>query len=321
MDFIDTRFVFIGGKGGVGKTTLSASIALKLAKKGKKTLIISTDPAHSLGDALDKKLNSNVVKINDFLDAQELNPKKITDEHFKNIEDTLRGYAKPEMFNKIKEHLELSKSSPGASEAALLEAICKILVEDNEYDHVVFDTAPTGHTIRLLSMPSIMSAWTDGLMARQTNKENLKDAAKQFWKGTKSDKNPFSPTLQNRWDRAYEKLNERKELFKKANEVLKNAASCKVFLVLIPQMLPLQETKRALEQLEAFKIKCGGIFVNQIIPQNQKDEFWRQQSVKQDKILQDLQSLNVKKVFIKLSSQDLRGDTQLENIQFIPNWQ
>lgn len=314
VDFIDTPIVFIGGKGGVGKTTVSSSIALKLAKQNKKTLIISTDPAHSLGDVLNTKLSSDIKKIDNFLYAQELDSKKITDEHFKNIEDTLRGYAKPEMFHKIKEHLELSKHSPGASEAAMLEAICNILVKKSDFKHIIFDTAPTGHTMRLLAMPSIMSAWTDGLMSRQVNKQNLKNAAENFWKDKKSDKNPFSPTLQNRWDRAYEKLNQRKELFEKANIVLKQGSLCKVYLVLIPQILPLHETKRALKQLKDFKIECGGIFINQIIPPNQTEIFWKKQLEKQKQILTEIDTLNVKKIFIQLSSKNLQGADELTNI-------
>lgn len=311
-----TPIVFVGGKGGVGKTTISSSIALTLAKLGKKTLVVSTDPAHSLGDALNKKLSAKIQKINNNLDALELNALQITNEHFKNIEDTLRGYAKPEMFGKIKEHLELSKDSPGAQEAAILEAICNIISCENKYDHIIFDTAPTGHTMRLMSLPSIMSAWTDGLMARQKDKEKLKQAAEVFWEKKKqSPFNPFKPTTQNRWDRAYEKLNARKELFSKTNQILKNPLTCKVFLVMIPQVLPFEETKRALKQLQSFKINCGGVFINQIIPNEQKDSFWQKQVLKQDEILQKIQYefIEVNKYFVPLSSHDLRGEKELDN--------
>lgn len=314
-----TPIIFVGGKGGVGKTTISTSIAIKLAKEGKKTLLISTDPAHNLADIFDKKLNSNIISLDEYLDVLELNPDKITDEHFANIEQTLRGYAKPEMFGKIKEHLELSKHSPGAEEAAMLEAICMLMQKKDKYEHIVFDTAPTGHTMRLLSLPSIMNAWTDGLMSRQQNRQKLKDSASEFWKKKKDDKfNPFKPTLQNRWDKAYEKLNQRKELFSKTNELLKDKLTCRVFLVMIPQMLPLQETKRALKQLQAFDINCGGVFVNQIIPSNQTEEFWIKQARKQSEILdsisKDFEDIN--RFYIELSSSDLRGIDELEKLEF-----
>lgn len=314
-----TPIIFIGGKGGVGKSTISTSIAIKLAKKGKKTLLISTDPAHNLGDIFGKELNSNIVSLDRYLDVLELDPDRITDEHFANIEQTLRGYAKPEMFKKIKEHLELSKHSPGAQEASMLEAICTLMQKRDEYEHIIFDTAPTGHTMRLLSLPSIMNAWADGLMSRQQNKEKLKESASEFWKKKKDDKfNPFKPTLQNRWDRAYEKLNQRKELFSKTNEILKEKLTCRVFLVLTPQMLPLQETKRALKQLEEFKINCGGIFVNQIIPDNQTEDFWIKQVKKQSEILHSIDKdfKDVHRFYINLSSNDLRGIEELAKLEF-----
>lgn len=314
-----TPIMFVGGKGGVGKTTISTSLAIKLAKQKKKTLLISTDPAHNLGDIFDKKLNSEIINLDTYLDVLELNPTKITDEHFSGIEETLRGYAKPEMFGKIKEHLELSKHSPGAEEAAMLEAICKLMEKRDLYEHIIFDTAPTGHTMRLLSLPSIMNAWTDGLMSRQQNRENLKDAASEFWKKKKDDKfNPFKPTLQNRWDKAYERLNQRKELFAKTSEVLKDGLTCKVFLVMIPQILPLEETKRALNQLQSFKINCGGIFINQIIPKNQTEDFWIKQAKKQDQILDKIDNdfKDIDKFYINLSSNDLRGLEELGKLEF-----
>lgn len=317
--FKQTPIIFVGGKGGVGKTTISASIASKLAYEKKKTLIVSTDPAHSLGDVLNIQLNATPKQITPYLYAQELDAKKITDEHFKNIEDTLQGYAKPEMFGKIKEHLELSKESPGASEAAILESICKIITNEQEYEHIVFDTAPTGHTIRLLSLPSIMSAWTDGLMSRQKNRNQLKEAASVFWKKKEDDEhNPFKPTTQNRWDKAMEKLDERKKLFQDANLVLKDSKKCKIFLVMIPQVLPLEETLRTLKQLEYFSMDCGGVFANQIIPKSQTEEFWQIQVQKQHEILEIIeQKVENKNIFfVELSSKDLRGEEKLRDIEY-----
>lgn len=314
--------VFIGGKGGVGKTTISASIASKFAKQGKKTLIISTDPAHSLGDVFKIKLSSKPKKINHFLDAIELNPDEVTNEHFKNIQNTLEAYSKPEMYRKIKEHLELSKQSPGASEAAMLESICKFITEKNEYEHIIFDTAPTGHTIRLLVLPKLMSAWTDGLLKHQQNQEKLKNAAEVFWQKKPEYKfNPFKPSKLDRWKRATKAIQERKELFERANLVLKDQKFCKVFLVLIPQMLPLEETQRTTRDLESCGIDCSGIFINQIIPKNQKEAFWQIQVNKQNQILEKIQTSLSKfpKLYSYLSQEDIRGFDELSKFEFLEN--
>lgn len=317
QDFLAFRIIFVGGKGGVGKTTISASIATKLANLGKKTLIVSTDPAHSLGDVFKEKLSSTPKTIHPNLDAAELDTDKITNEHFKNIESTLRGYAKPEMFSKIKEHLEFAKESPGATEAAMLEVVCKILIDEKRYNHIVFDTAPTGHTMRLLEMPDLMSMWTNSLLSRQENQDKLKQAAAAFWQKKDADKhNPFSTQRTNRWEKAIEKLNERKNLFKEAGEILKNHSLCGVFLVAIAQVLPLEETKRAVKKLDKFRIKCGGIFINQLILSEQQDPFWQAQKQKQEQILEEFNTIKKKQFHISLSSQDLRGVKTLADIDF-----
>lgn len=319
---VKTPIIFVGGKGGVGKTTISASIATKLANLKRKTLIVSTDPAHSLGDALNLKLSAKKKSITPYLDAIELDSELITNEHFKGIESALRGYANPEMFPKIKEHLELAKDSPGAQEAAILESICEIICNKDEYDHIVFDTAPTGHTIRLLSLPTIMSAWTNGLMKHQKDQEKLKDAAEVFWSKKKDSKfNPFKPSRQGRWEKAVARLEARKELFLRSSKILTNQDESSIFLVMIPQMLPLEETKRAVKSLAKYSIKCSGIFVNQIIPKEQESDFWKTQVLKQEEILNEIEhSLkNEKKFYIYLSPRDLRGVDELGKIEFIEN--
>lgn len=318
---IKTPIVFVGGKGGVGKTTLSASIASKLAKENKKTLIVSTDPAHSLGDALDVKLSSKPKAISPFLDAMELDAYEVTDTHFRGIEETLQGYADPKMFKKIKEHLELAKDSPGAQEAAILESICNLITLGNKYEHIVFDTAPTGHTIRLLSLPSIMSAWTEGLMRHQKEQEKVKNAAEVFWEKKKDYAfNPFKPSRKNRWDRALEKLEARKELFLQTSAILTDSTKSSIFLVMIPQVLPLEETKRAVEALGKFSINCAGIFINQIIPKDQESDFWQTQVAKQENILQKIEKSlgRQNRFYIYLSPRDLRGTEELEKIDFTP---
>lgn len=312
--------IFVGGKGGVGKTTLSSSIAVKLAKSRKKTLIISTDPAHSLSDALDVKLSSKIKNVCENLDAMELDPDEIVNEHFNQIEQTLRTYAKPEMFAKIKEHLRLSKDTPGAYEAAMLEKICRLISDRGDYEHIVFDTAPTGHTMRLLFMPSVMSAWTDGLLKHQKKREEVADAAKIFWQNKPDyEFNPFAPSREQRWQKAMVKLNERKELFLKANEILKDSKMTQVFLVMIPEALPLFETIRAVNILNEFKISLGSILINQIIPSSQNDEFWQIKVKKQGEILQQISSQlsHVKKHKIYLKADDLRGEKTLNDIEIL----
>ena len=160
---------------------------------------------------------------------------------------------------------------------------------------------------------------TCALPIYQKEQEKVKNAAETFWNKKPDYKhNPFRPSAKNRWERALEKLQERKELFVKANEILLDPKKTSIFLVMIPQILPLEETKRAVVSLEKFNINCAGIFINQIIPKNQVDEFWQVQTQKQDEILtrvnDELKGQN--KYYIWLSSLDLRGYEKLSQIEF-----
>ena len=100
------------------------------------------------------------------------------------------------MLPRLREHLEAAKSSPGAEEAAMLEAICRHVVEQRQqgFQHLVFDTAPTGHTLRLLELPKMMGAWTEGLLAQQGQQQKLREAALPFWQKS-GQRHPFSDEL------------------------------------------------------------------------------------------------------------------------------
>lgn len=313
--------IFVGGKGGVGKTTTAAALASHFATEHKKTLIISTDPAHSLGDVLNTTLNNEKTAINAYLDAIELNTDIIIDAHFAQVERTIMAYANPDMMPKIREHLRLSKSAPGAAEAAMLESMCRYLVAaaDEGYEHIVFDTAPTGHTLRLLVLPEMMGAWTDGLLAQQRRQSKLRSVATRLNNHEKSDNdvaNPFEERKPDRWEQAVSVLEKRKELFRKAGMLLHDHTKTAIVLVMTADILPLAETSRAIEQLEAAKLKPAAIVVNQLISSEQTDSFWQQRADRQQKIMSDIE-----KVFahyplysIYLQQTDIRGIEALSGL-------
>ena len=310
--------IFVGGKGGVGKTTTAASIAVSLAKLGRNTLIISTDPAHSLGDALKMQLSERITKVAINLAAVELNPAHIVEQHFAQVEQTIRGYANPDMLPKIKEYLHLSKSAPGAEEAAMLEAMCRYLVQETQnFDHVIFDTAPTGHTLRLLMLPEMMGAWTDGLLAQQRRQAKLKSVARHLGdtsSHTHSHKdgqlsNPFAKAPSDRWSQAVEVLEKRKQLFRQAGQKLHDAKQTAIVLVMIPEMLSLQETERACQQLNAAQMPCAAVVVNQLIQQQQHDEFWQQRADRQAQIVKKIEHsfADYPRYYVPLKAEDIRG--------------
>ncbi|MEN2750913.1 ArsA family ATPase [Psychrobacter sp. FBL11] len=296
--------IFVGGKGGVGKTTTAAALASHYATQQKKTLIISTDPAHSLGDVLNVTLSNETTAITPYLDALELNPDIIVDNHFAQVERTIKGYANPDMMPKIREHLRLSKSAPGAQEAAMLESMCQHLVaaadadSDKRYEHIIFDTAPTGHTLRLLVLPEMMGAWTDGLLAQQRRQAKLRTAATSLDLDNNSYKddgknnvaNPFAKQKPDRWEQAVSVLEKRKQLFRKAGLLLHDRKQTAIVLVMTADVLPLAETKRATQQLEETKLTPAAIVVNQLITPTQTDEFWRTRADRQQGLMREIES-------------------------------
>ena len=301
--------IFVGGKGGVGKTTTAAALAVRFAASKERTLLISTDPAHSLGDVFDTTFAHQKTGVTEYLDVIELDPDFIIDEHFAKVERTISGYANPDMLPKIREHLQLSKSAPGAQEAAMLEAICRQLIEAVEagYDHVIFDTAPTGHTLRLLVLPEMMEAWTDGLLTQQRRQAKLKSAADHLTPKATSHSNPNSQSNLNRtrkaqlsnpfakdnpsdrWSQAVEVLSRRKNLFKQSGALLHDTAKTAVVLVMTADTLPIAETYRAVQQLKAANLTPKAIVINQLIQANQSDPFSQQRATRQHKLLLDIQ--------------------------------
>jgi len=317
--------IFIGGKGGVGKTTTAAALASYYASQQQKTLIVSTDPAHSLGDVLNTQLNNAKTAISPYLDAIELNPDVIVDEHFAQVERTIKAYANPDMMPKIREHLRLSKSAPGAQEAAMLESMCHHLVEaaDAGYEHIIFDTAPTGHTLRLLVLPEMMGAWTDGLLAQQRRQAKLRsvathlDSHNQKQSTQKNDvANPFAAKKSDRWEQAVSVLEKRKQLFRQAGLLLHDRTQTAIVLVMTADVLPLAETKRAIEQLEDSKLMPAAIVINQLISTNQSDEFWRRRAERQQHLLQDIEQSFTKYPLypIYLQQTDVRGTDALSTL-------
>ncbi|KAA0939485.1 ArsA family ATPase [Psychrobacter sp. ANT_H59] len=312
--------IFIGGKGGVGKTTTAAALASYYANQGKKTLIVSTDPAHSLGDVLNVALKNQKTVVTPYLDAIELNPDIIVDEHFAQVERTITSYANPDMMPKIREHLRLSKSAPGAQEAAMLESMCHHLVEaaDAGYEHVIFDTAPTGHTLRLLMLPEMMGAWTDGLLAQQRRQAKLRSVANHLGSheqdNNKNDlANPFAEKKSDRWEQAVSVLEKRKQLFRQAGLLLHDRTQTAIVLVMTADVLPLAETKRAIEQLEDSKLMPAAIVINQLIALTQSDTFWRRRAERQQQLMQDIEQSfpNYPLYPIYLQQTDVRGTDAL----------
>lgn len=170
------HIVFFGGKGGVGKSTIASAVALGLAEDGYSVQLVSTDPAHNLGHMWEQAVGARGVtaQTSANLHLLELDPAATTKAHIAQVEDTMRRMMPERLHGEVAKHLDLARNSPGTHEAAMVEAIAQV-VEDSDHDFLIFDTAPSGHTSRLLAVPELMNAWTQGLMNRREKSERFSE--------------------------------------------------------------------------------------------------------------------------------------------------
>ncbi|MES0489614.1 MAG: ArsA family ATPase [Leptospirales bacterium] len=258
--WLNKKIIFFGGKGGVGKTTFSASLSVFLSgKKNKKVLLISTDPAHNLSDIFQKRIKKNITKVNSRLDVLELDANYEAKKYLKSVKEIMLQNVHAKLFAQVDEYLKLAGSSPGLTEAALLDSLSDFIVNNiSKYDHIIIDTAPTGHTLRLVLLPESMKNWIDLLMyKREKNRQIAK-----VWNDKKGDS-----------DRLLNILDTRQKKFSHLKELIINSDITAFNFVLNPDSFSLEETKRAVKELDKGKIVVHNFIINKVIESTQEPQF------------------------------------------------
>ncbi|MGI0152114.1 ArsA family ATPase [Pseudidiomarina sp. WS423] len=333
LPILSKRILFVGGKGGVGKTTVSAAIALQAAQLGKRVLLVSTDPAHSLADAFDLTIGdpSSEQEQEQYqpllpnIDALEIDPDKQVRAHINRVMRTMKRFARPQMYGEIERQMRLTEQSPGAQEAALLERIAKIIDSaPSQYDLVIFDTAPTGHTLRLLTLPEAMAAWTQGLLRQTKKSEQLEGVlAHLSAKSGRDIANPMGdPTthetaeMDDRTAEITATLQQRQSLFHRIRHQLTDAQQCGIVFVLTPEKLPILETTRAVQTLQAEHLPVAGLVINRNVPDAIDSEFFaqrrQQEAIYREQIQAQFSSLP--QLYLPLFPTDLHGVEALRAI-------
>jgi arsenite-transporting ATPase len=276
------RFVFFGGKGGVGKTTVSSAYAHKCARAGKDVLLVSTDPAHSTADVFDQSFEDDPTPVEgyDSLSAMEIDPDEAVDEHLMGIRRALGDQVSPSIVNEIDRQIELAHRTPGAHEAALFDRFIDVMRDADGYDRVIFDTSPTGGTLRLLSLPEYLGGWIDRLLDKR------EESVRLFERAAIGDREPRRSQV---GDPIIARLQQRKENFEFAGRTLREQAT--FFLVLNPDQLSLRETDRAVEQLREYDLSVAGLVMNRLTPEPDPDENGRGARYLHDRVETDRQRL------------------------------
>jgi arsenite-transporting ATPase len=265
------RVLFFGGKGGVGKTTVSTAVALAEADDGRRVLLVSTDPAHNLGHLWDRAVGPDPVRLAPGLDGMELDPELVVARHLDEVGAALRRLMPERLQGEVDRHMKLSRDAPGMQEAALLERIAETVQAGLEdYDLVVFDTAPSGHTARLMALPEMMTAWTEGLLTRREKSARFGAALAGIGREDQALGDRVlgaSPEEDGaRDDRIRHLLYRRREKLASLRDVLADAGRTAFVIVLAAERLPVLESIELAKKLEAAGVALSALGVNKRSP-------------------------------------------------------
>jgi arsenite-transporting ATPase len=284
---LEKKIIFIGGKGGVGKSTTSSSIALLLADRRKKVLLVSTDPAHNISDIFHVKAGNDTVLIDQNLHLLEINPQIESNRYITEVKNNLKGLVKATMLEEVHRQIDLASSSPGADEAALFDKITSIVVDEyKNYDHIIFDTAPTGHTIRLLTLPELMNVWISGLLEKRRK-------VQQNYTQLLNDGEPID-------DPIFEKLQARKQKFAQVRDILLDPAITDYAFVLNAERLPILETEKAIKTLSKHDLTVSTLVVNKVIPSHADGDFMEKRRSNEKQYLEMIETTFKKQEIVRV---------------------
>lgn len=274
------KYTFFGGKGGVGKTVLAGAAAVGLAESGKRTLLASTNPVHSLSGMLDQNVFGQETPVEGVpnLWAYEIDTKETIERSKVEIREKIEWFLKyAEIKGKADEFIESATMNPAFEESAMFENMIDIMFKD-KYDAYVFDTAPTANARRLLGMSSVYSMWVNKMM------ESRKEAQGIRLRLSYSKKEEKDPLM--------DYLIEFQKRMGQAKELLTDDELTSFFFVTLPEALPIAVITRFIQWFHEFGIPVGGVIVNMRIDRNNVTEdtadFVKNRIAMQDEYMEEI---------------------------------
>ncbi|KAI5814790.1 anion-transporting ATPase-like domain-containing protein [Pyronema omphalodes] len=300
LDQKSLRWIFVGGKGGVGKTTTSCSLAIQLSKVRESVLLISTDPAHNLSDAFNQKFGKEARKVEGFdnLSAMEIDPSGSIQELLESADGA--GAAGNPLGGVMQ---DIAFSIPGVDEAMSFAEVLK-QVKSLSYSVIIFDTAPTGHTLRFLQFPTVLEKAL-GKISQLSGR--------------------FGPMLNGilgaqgapQMEEMMQKMESMREVIGEVSKQFKDAELTTFVCVCIAEFLSLYETERMIQELNSYHIDTHSIVVNQLLfpTQGSTCDYCNARRKMQKKYLEQIEELyeDFNVVKIPMLTEEVRGAEKLRN--------
>lgn len=289
----DVRTILFTGKGGVGKTTVAAATGVRTSSLGYKTLIISTDPAHSLSDSLQTEMGPEPTEVEDNLYGMEVNVEHELERHWNVIKDYLTVFFKAQgIEDVIAEELAIF---PGFDELASLLHLLTYH-ENKEFDVIILDCAPTGETLRLLSVPEVAKWYMNRFFGIEKRlMKYVKPVAEPMFNL------PLPPEeVMDKIQDMYVKMGKLKEILEGENTVVR--------VVLNPEKMVIKESERAFTYLNLFGYHVDCVVVNKVFPEQAGNYFARWLEIQQDNIKQIEETFPVPVFTIPFQSSEIVGD-------------
>lgn len=303
------KYIFFGGKGGVGKTVMAGAAALWAAKQGKRTLLASTNPVHSLSNLLEMDVFGKTAMVCDQENcyAFEIDTKDTIERSKQEIREKINWFLKfADITTQAEEFIESATMNPAFEESAMFENMTDLMFKD-EYDFYVFDTAPTANARRLLGMSKVYSLWVDKMLKSREEAKSLRELL-SFSK--KKEEDPLMDYLLSFKDR-----------MAKAKDLLTDDALTAFFFVTLPESLPIAVITRFINWFHEFGIPVGGVVVNGVIQKEQvaKDaaEFVHNRVAMQQEHMQEIWQIFGERVraVLPLFETEVKGTAMLNRLE------
>jgi arsenite-transporting ATPase len=306
----ERRYIMFGGKGGLGKTTLSATCAFWLASQGKRVLLFSVDPQASLSDIFQKDIfGKGAVPIMQNLWAQEVDADRRIKEYQEEIrKKILDMYGFDRVPEEIDNYIAAASAEPAMEESAIFDAVVDIVVQ-GDYDYYIYDLVPLGHALYYLSMAKVYDEWINKIT-------KLREEMRQYDQVAATMRR--EETMEE--DKILGELTYIKERINASSRILTDKRQTAFFFVLVPEEMIILDTKKAAELFAKFDVPLSGYVVNRVLPPDlgagNIPEYLRNRITMQQRYMKDIQSAFGARVlaYVPEMERDITGLPMIERL-------